>query len=66
MNHFRDRAYCSRSGTDVPRGLEPCCRESCDRYVSETVQRLADKARLPIGYADLKTSKCGFVPREGK
>jgi hypothetical protein len=56
---YRDRAHCSLS-------IGECANTACDRYVSETVLRLAKKAKLPIGWADLKTSKCGYVPREGE
>lgn len=55
---FRDRAHCVRSGTGA------CANTACDRFVDATVKRLAEKAQQPIGWADLKTSKCGFVPRE--
>jgi hypothetical protein len=56
---YRDRVFCSLSRAE-------CVNTACDRYVDETVRRLADKAKLPIGWADLKTSKCGYVPREGE
>lgn len=57
---YRDIAYCSRSG------VGSCANTACPRFVDETVKRLAAKAKQPIGWADLKTSKCGFVPREAK
>lgn len=57
MKHFRDRAYCVRSGFK-------CTNTACDRYADETVVKLADKAKLPIGWADLMTSKCGYQPKE--
>lgn len=63
---YRDRAHCSRSGEGIPAGLDACANTACDRFVTETVARLADEAKMPIGYADLRTSKCGFVPREGE
>jgi hypothetical protein len=65
MLMFRDRSYCTRSALDVF-GERGCHNTKCDRYVDETVERLAAKAKLPIGWADLKTSKCGYVPREGE
>lgn len=62
---FRDIAYCVRSRRESwCAGLQSCFNESCDRYADDTVKRLAAKAGQPIGWADLKTSKCGFVPRE--
>jgi hypothetical protein len=64
---YRDRAYCLRSSDDsIVLGRLSCANTACDRYVSETVRRLAEKAKLPIGWADLKTSKCGYQPREGQ
>lgn len=56
---YRDRAFCSLSRAE-------CVNTACDRYVSDTVLRLAEKANLPIGWADLQTSKCGYQPREGE
>lgn len=65
MMIYRDRAYCTRSDLDVF-GERACHNTKCDRYVDATVERLAEKAKLPIGWADLMTSKCGYLPREGK
>lgn len=65
--HYLDRAYCSLSVADgTGRG---CCNTSCDRYVSRHVIAGAEKAKLPLGLADMRTSKCGFIsdgdePRE--
>ena len=58
---YRDRAWCSRSR---PKSAEGCCRESCDRYVTDPIWRDALAKRMQIVWADLKTSKCGYLPRE--
>ncbi len=57
---YRDRCFCTRSA------VGSCANTACDRFVDATVRRLAAKAKQPIGWADLMTSKCGFVPREAK
>lgn len=63
---FRDRAHCLRSRPEsFPGNLTACCRESCDRYVTDGVIEAAKKKGLPIDWHDLKTGICGFVPREG-
>lgn len=62
---YRDRAYCLRSrGEWTPHGVDECANTACDRFADENVLRLAAKAKLSIGWADLMTSKCGFEPRE--
>lgn len=62
---YRGRAYCVRSQRSEPRLRMPqCFNHACDRFADENVLRLAAKAREPIGWADLMTSKCGFEPRE--
>lgn len=66
MIMFRDRAHCLRSDAENVVAGFTCANTACDRFVDATVERLAAKAKLPIGWADLKTSKCGFVPREAK
>lgn len=64
---YRDRAYCLRSrGEWTPHGVDECGNRRCDRYADAKVIEQASKAGVPIGWADLMTSKCGFVPREGK
>lgn len=63
---YRGRAYCSRSVFKRPSWVAPCANTACDRFADAKVIEQAEKANLDIGWADLKTSKCGFVPREGK
>jgi hypothetical protein len=67
---YRDRAYCARSRdawANVPIGVPiDCVNRNCDRYADAKVIEQAAKAKLPIGWADLKTSKCGYQPREGQ
>jgi len=65
MIHFKGRAYCTRSVLDVfdNRG---CWNSKCDRFVDDTVIDQAAKAKLPIGWADLMTSKCGYQPKENQ
>lgn len=60
---YRGRAYCTRSALDTF-GERGCYNAKCDRFADENVLRLAAKAKEPIGWADLMTSKCGFEPRE--
>lgn len=62
---YRDRAYCIRSACDELAEVG-CLNRECDRFVTETVLRLSDESGLNIGWADLKTSKCGFVPRDAE
>lgn len=62
---FRDRAFCLRSDPKyAPGKIAHCANESCDRFVGKKVRELASKAGIPIGWADLHTSKCGFQPLE--
>ncbi len=66
---YRDRAFCVRSMPDPSLyGVEPCgaVESECDRVVSVKVVSGALKAKQHIGWADLQTSKCGYVPREGE
>lgn len=49
-----------------PLDIEPCCRQSCDRYVTPAIRRDAERQKMHFVWADLMTSKCGFVPREGE
>ena len=62
---YRDRAYCVRSA-DVEFRNFRCANAACDRFADAKVIEMARKAKQPIGWADLKTSKCGYLPREGK
>jgi hypothetical protein len=62
---YRDRAHCTRSALDVF-GERGCHNTKCDRYADAKVIEQAAKANLPIGWADLQTSKCGYLPREGQ
>ncbi len=62
---YRDRAYCRRSAAGAF-GDFGCHNAKCDRYADAKVIEQAAKAKLPIGWADLKTSKCGYQPREGE
>ena len=57
MRHFLDKAFCVRSSFK-------CVNTACDRYADDALIKQAEKAKLPIGWADLKTSKCGYIPRE--
>lgn len=67
MITFRDRCFCLRTrGDTVPHGMAECANTQCDRFAGPEVLRLAERSRLPIGWADLLTSKCGFVPLEGE
>lgn len=62
---FRDRAYCSRSRPDSWRMDQVrCMNTDCDRFAGPNILRMAAEAKAPIGWADLKTSKCGFVADE--
>ena len=60
---FRDRAFCVRSAVDLfnKRG---CTNTKCDRFAGPKVRELASEAGVPIGWADLHTSKCGYQPEE--
>jgi hypothetical protein len=64
-NYYRDRAYCIRStglGSKYEGGR--CVNRDCDRQASAKVLELAGKAGVPIGWADLRTSRCGFVAEQ--
>lgn len=62
---YRDKAMCSRSREPRnKRQFTRCANEACDRFAGPKVLEMASKAGLPIGWADLWTSECGFVPRE--
>ena len=62
---FRDRAFCLRSDRRyAPDKIAHCANTACDRFAGVKVLELASKAGVPIGWADLKTSKCGFQPEE--
>lgn len=62
---YRDRAFCARSRFEAPTGMSAfCANTTCDRYADAKVREMAAKAKFPIGWADLKTSKCGFVGDE--
>lgn len=63
MTIYRDRAFCVRSAVDLF-GNVGCINDKCDRFAGPKVLEMAAKARVPIGWADLHTSKCGFIPRE--
>lgn len=62
MTYFRGRAFCIRS-TGLRSQYEGgrCVNRDCDRQASAKVLELAGKAGVPIGWADLMTTKCGFV-----
>lgn len=60
---FRDRAFCLRSDRKyAPGKIAHCANTSCDRFAGPKVRELASKAGVPIGWADLMTSKCGYKP----
>lgn len=62
---FNGRAYCIRSRHVTVAGSQSdCLNEACDRFARAALVDTARKAKQPIGWADLKTERCGFVPRE--
>ena len=62
---FRDRAYCVRTtGLRSHYDGERCHNTKCDRFAGLEVLRLSAESKVPIGWADLKTSKCGFKPEK--
>lgn len=62
---YRDRAYCSRSYEPRnKRQYTRCANTACDRFAGPKVLELASKAGVEIGWADLWTSKCGFIRKE--
>lgn len=62
---YRDRAFCARSAVDLF-GEVGCLNRECDRFADRHVIAQAAQAQMDIGWADLQTSKCGFVPVEAK
>lgn len=65
MTMYRDRAFCIRStGLRSKFAGARCQNYGCDRQAGPKVLELASKARVPIGWADLQTSRCGFVPSQ--
>ena len=64
---FRDRAFCLRSDYAYGIGkIEHCENAKCDRFAGPKVRELASEAGVPVGWADLWTSKCGFIRKEGE
>ena len=63
MTIFQGRAFCVRSAVDLF-GNVGCINSQCDRYAGRKVRELASKAGVPIGWADLHTSKCGYQPEK--
>ena len=64
---FNGRAYCVRSRhATTAMSQSDCLNEACDRFATAGLVDQARKMKTPIGWADLKTERCGFVPREGR
>lgn len=64
---FRDRAFCIRStGLRSKYVGDRCVHRECDRQAGPKVLELASKAGVPIGWADLRTSRCGFVAADAE
>ena len=62
---FQDRAFCIRStGLASKYRGERCVNRQCDRQAGPKALEMASKAGVPIGWADLQTSRCGFVSAE--
>ena len=65
MTIFQGRAFCIRTtGLRSKYDGARCHNSKCDRFAGPKVLELASKAGVPIGWADLKTSKCGYQPEE--
>lgn len=63
---FNGKALCIRSRhATTAMSQSDCLNESCDRFARAALVDTARKAKQPIGWADLRTERCGFVPREG-
>lgn len=65
MNIYGGKCMCIRStGLQSKYKGERCVNRQCDRQAGPKVLELASEAGVPIGWADLQTSRCGFVSAE--
>ena len=67
MNIYQGRCFCVRStGLQSKYKGERCVNRQCDRQAGPKALEMASKAGVPIGWADLMTSRCGFVSADGE